>query len=192
MVTLPEGLGVSRASPVWLGPKALHGVFVPVHAGAGRIADDGCAICDHERVCHDGVPPVGVSSQCAVGVQQRSCALIPGHRWLETRMPFACASAAALIQPVTPPIFMTSGMTLSDAPASNACWRSWTPPRRDQVRPLIGVRPHTSLTCVSAFADRRPRATRVPLFARTSTLCQSAGPVSRPLRRETGQCQLGA
>ena len=55
------------------------------------------------------------SSQCAVGVQHRRRALISGQRWLDTHMPFACASAAALSQPLTPPIFITSGITKSDA-----------------------------------------------------------------------------
>ena len=36
------------------------------------------------------------SSQCAVGVQHRRRALISGQRWLDTRIPFACASVAAL------------------------------------------------------------------------------------------------
>ena len=46
---------------------------------------------------------------------------------METRTLFAWASAAARSQPVTPPIFMTSGMIKSDALASSACWRSTTP-----------------------------------------------------------------
>lgn len=67
------------------------------------------------------------SSQCAVGVQHSRRALISGHRWLDTRRPFACASVAALSQPVTPPIFITSGMTKSDARASMACCMSNVP-----------------------------------------------------------------
>jgi len=67
------------------------------------------------------------SLQCAVGVQHRRRALISGHRWLETRSPFVCASAAALSQPVTPPIIITSGMTKSEAGASMACCRSRIP-----------------------------------------------------------------
>ena len=67
------------------------------------------------------------SSQCAVGVQHRRRALISGQRWLDTRILFACASVAALSQPVTPPIFITSSITKSDACASMACSRSNVP-----------------------------------------------------------------
>jgi hypothetical protein len=48
------------------------------------------------------------SNQCAIGVQQSKRALISGHRWLDTRKPFACASDSVLSQPLTPPIFITS------------------------------------------------------------------------------------
>ena len=78
------------------------------------------------------------SSQCAVGVQHRRCALISGQRWVDMGIPFACASAAALSHPVTPPIFITSGMTKSDACASMACCMSSVP---HQFSPhWIGVR----------------------------------------------------
>jgi len=78
------------------------------------------------------------SSQCAVGVQHRRRALISGQRWLDTRIPFACASVAALSQPLTPPIFITSGIRKSDACASMACSMSNVP---HQFSPhWIGVR----------------------------------------------------
>jgi hypothetical protein len=78
------------------------------------------------------------SSQCAVGVTHSSCALSSDHRWLDSRMPRAWPSAAARIQPVTPPIFMTSGIMKSDAPASIACCMSSVP---HQFSPhWIGVR----------------------------------------------------
>src|SRR6266511_2154907 len=50
------------------------------------------------------------SSQWAVGVAHRRWVLTSMKRWFESRMEWASPSAAARSQPVTPPIFMTSGI----------------------------------------------------------------------------------
>ena len=50
------------------------------------------------------------SSQWAVGVTHSKWVLISMKRWFESRMPCASPSAAARSQPVTPPIFITSGI----------------------------------------------------------------------------------
>ena len=51
-----------------------------------------------------------------VGVAAMRCALTSGNRCVDIGMPAASARAAACIHPVTPPIFIASGMPRSDAP----------------------------------------------------------------------------
>ena len=51
-----------------------------------------------------------------VGVAASRWTLTSGNRWVETGMPAASASADAFSQPLTPPIFIASGMPRSDAP----------------------------------------------------------------------------
>jgi hypothetical protein len=60
------------------------------------------------------------SSQCAVGVAARRCALISGRRCEDISIPRAAAIPAACIQPVTPPIRAASGITRSQASAASA------------------------------------------------------------------------
>ena len=60
------------------------------------------------------------SSQCAVGVMGRTCALGSMNKWLDTGMDAASASPIARSQPVMPPIFIRSGIAKSHASAAIA------------------------------------------------------------------------
>lgn len=117
--------------------------FTPVPTPTPKIAMPFSIRSDSARM---GLHHSAYSSQCAVGVQHRRRALISGQRWLDTRIPFTCASVAALSQPATPPIFITSGITKSDACASMASCMSNVP---HQFSPhWIGVR---ALRATSAY-----------------------------------------
>ena len=60
------------------------------------------------------------SSQCAVGVTGSRCALASTKMWLDTGSDAASACPIALSHPVIPPIFITSSIARSDAPAAIA------------------------------------------------------------------------
>ena len=70
----------ARPSALELNQEPLYRGFVPLRARADHSRRIGHAVLDAKGVRKDRIPPVRVSSQCAVGVTDSSCALISGHR----------------------------------------------------------------------------------------------------------------
>ena len=93
----------------------------PVDATAGRIARHGHAVVELQRLFNHVIPPVGVFKpvRSRRGRQQLCADLRPQSDWTGGIL-CATPSAAPRIQPVTPPIFITSSIMKSEALASMA------------------------------------------------------------------------
>jgi hypothetical protein len=77
--------------------------FVPENATTRPIRHQHLAIGDLGGCCRIASAQSTYSTQCAVGVTHRSCALTSGIRCEDISIPCAAAMPAACIQPVTPP-----------------------------------------------------------------------------------------